>query len=130
LGRTHQDQVSGICRESCGIIVAQDVLGGQFAWAPTPGGKPTIRYLAPDTLRWEDSELGYGRWLTAMIGGAMTGFYETLRWQGWAKEVAACRLDQAIGALPPLWTKEGKDLSVVSRRPMPMHKVIALTGVR
>jgi hypothetical protein len=110
--------------------VAQDVLGGQFAWAPTPGGKPTIRYLAPDTLRWEDSERGYGRWLAAMIGGAMTGFYETLRWQGWALEVAACRLDQAISALPPLWTREGKDLNVVSRRPMPMHKVIALMDVR
>jgi hypothetical protein len=53
-----------------GVIVAQDVLGGQFAWMPNSAGKPTICYLAPDTLRWEDCEQGYSNWLRAMIGGA------------------------------------------------------------
>ncbi|WP_204015434.1 DUF2625 family protein, partial [Micromonospora andamanensis] len=112
-----------------GVIVAQDVLGGQFAWMPDSSGKPTIWYLAPDTVRWEDCEQGYGDWLAAMIGGAVTGFYESLRWQGWVEEVRACRLDEAINVFPPLWTKEGKDLNAASRRPVPMSEAISLLGV-
>ncbi|GAB3828954.1 DUF2625 family protein [Dactylosporangium cerinum] len=110
------------------LVVAQDVLGGQFAWMPGPSGKPTIWYLAPDTLRWEDTARGYGDWLAAMISGAMNGFYEELRWPGWADEVAACRLDQAINVLPPLWTREGKDHNAVSRRPIPMSEAMSLIG--
>lgn len=52
-------------RISSGLVVAQDVLGGQFAWTAGTSGKPTIQYLAPDTLRWEDTEHGYGDWLAA-----------------------------------------------------------------
>ena len=40
---------------------------------PGPSGRPTIWYLAPATLRWEDTERGYGDWLAAMVGGAMHG---------------------------------------------------------
>jgi hypothetical protein len=112
-----------------GMIVAQDVLGGQFAWMPDSSGSATIWYLAPDTLRWENCEQGYGAWLAAMIGGAMTGFYESLRWPGWAEEVGECRLDQAINVLPPLWTKEGKDPAAASRRPVPMSEATSLIGL-
>jgi hypothetical protein len=116
-------------RISSGLIVAQDVLGGQFAWTPGTSGKPTIQYLAPDTLRWEDTERGYGDWLAAMIGGAMTGYYEELRWTEWADKVEACRLDQAINVFPPLWTREGKNNNSVSRRPIPMSQAMSLIGV-
>lgn len=108
-----------------GIVVAQDVLGGQFAWVAPAEATPTIRYFAPDTLRWEDCEIGYGQWLAAMLGGGVTGFYEELRWSGWTDEVAACGLDQAIHTWPPLWTREGEDLSTVSRRPVPMSEMLA-----
>jgi hypothetical protein len=116
-------------RISGGLIVAQDVLGGQFAWTPGTNGKPAIHYLAPDTLRWEDTGRGYGDWLAAMIGGAMTGFYEELRWTGWPDEVGACRLDQAIDLVPPLWTREGKEAGSASRRPIPMSEAMSLIGV-
>ena len=55
--------------------MAQDVLDGQFASMPNADGKPTVWYLAPDTLRWEDCERGYGDWLAGMIGGGTTAFY-------------------------------------------------------
>jgi hypothetical protein len=113
-----------------GMVVAQDVLGGQFAWTATAGSTPTIQYFAPDTLRWEDCELGYGDWLGAMIGGGIAGFYETLRWSGWVEEVATCRLDQALQTWPPPWTREGKDLDIVSRRPISMSEAMSLFGVR
>jgi hypothetical protein len=111
-----------------GIIVAQDVLGGQFAWMPN-AGNPTIWYLAPDTLSWEDCERGYGDWLAALIGGGTTAFYEDLRWPGWARETESCRLDQAINVLPPLWTRQGKDVGAASRRPIPMSEMTSLIGV-
>ncbi|WP_181776207.1 DUF2625 family protein [Amycolatopsis pittospori] len=57
--------------------------------------EPTIRYLAPDDLQWQDLEPGYAAWPNAMLGGALDGFYSTL----------AC--DQEIHTLPPLWTAEG-----------------------
>jgi len=116
-------------RISGGLIVAQDVLGGQFAWKSSTSGKPTIQYLAPDTLQWEDTERGYGDWLAAMIGGALNDFYEELRWPEWIDEVEACRLDQAINVLPPLWTREGKDYNSVSRRSIPMSEAMSLIGV-
>lgn len=116
-------------RMAGGLIVAQDVLGGQFAWAPAASGEPTISYFSPDALRWEDCEMGYGRWLAAMLGGGATGFYETLRWRGWAAETVGCRLDQAISLWPPPWTKEGKDVKTVSRRPVPMAEVMAMMGL-
>lgn len=112
-----------------GLIVAQDVLGGQFAWTPDPDGKPTIWYLAPDTLRWENCDRGYGDWLAGMISGGTTAFYADLRWPGWVDEVKACRLDQAINLWPPPWTSEGKDISAASRRAVPMSEAMSLIGI-
>ncbi|MBO3743985.1 DUF2625 family protein [Actinoplanes flavus] len=107
------------------LLVGVDVLGGRFAWG-ADGGTPSIRYFAPDSLRWEDLEIGYGHWLAAMLGGATAQFYADLRWDGWAEEVAACGLDQAISLFPPPWTVEGKDRNAVSRRPVPMAEALSL----
>ncbi|GAA3945510.1 hypothetical protein Aau02nite_77890 [Amorphoplanes auranticolor] len=63
-----------------------------------------------------------------MLGGALPEFYAELRWRGWAEEVAACRLDQAIELFPPPWSREGKDLNAVSRRPVPMSEAMSLLG--
>ncbi|MBV1850144.1 DUF2625 family protein [Catellatospora tritici] len=109
-----------------GLVIAYDVLGGTFLWAPAePGARPTVHYFAPDALRWEDLEVGYAEWLNAMLSGALTGFYENLRWPGWTDEVAATRPDQGINMFPPLWTKEGKDLSAASRRAIPLPELIS-----
>jgi uncharacterized protein DUF2625 len=83
-----------------------------------PGTAPTIRYFGPDTLEWQDLEFGYGQWLSAMLTGSVTGFYDTLHWPGWEDEVSAITLGQGIATFPPPWSREGKDLSTVSRRPL------------
>lgn len=111
------------------VVVARDVLGGQFAWRVNAAGGPTIWYLAPDTLRWENCELGYGGWLAAMIGGGTTAFYQHLRWPGWVHETETCQLDHAIDVFPPLWTREGKDISAASRRVVPMSEAMSRIGV-
>ncbi|RAK27527.1 uncharacterized protein DUF2625 [Actinoplanes lutulentus] len=80
-----------------GLIVAYDVLGGQFAWIPSqPGAAPTVHYFAPDSLEWEDLEQGYADWLYAVLAGSMTRFYDNLRWPGWQGEVGVLPADQGI----------------------------------
>lgn len=110
-----------------GVTVAYDVLGGRFDWMPSgPGSAPTVHYFGPEDLAWEDLEFGYGDWLHAMLSGAVSQFYEPLRWPGWADEVAGVRLDQGISTMPPLWTAEGKDLSTVSRKPIRLGELVAV----
>ncbi len=109
------------------LTVAFDVMGGQFVWmASQAGATPTVHYFGPEDLSWQDLELGYGDWLEAMLSGAVTRFYAPLRWRGWEAEVAAVPLDRGISALPPPWTAEGKDLSTVSRKPIPLAELVAV----
>jgi hypothetical protein len=130
LGSGHDglpDVVAEADPEAGGLIVAYDVMGGQFAWLPAqPGAKPTVHYFGPEDLAWQDLELGYGDWLHAMLAGAVTQFYDPLRWPGWGIEVAAVALDEGISAWPPPWTKEGKDLSTVSRKPIRFAELVSV----
>nr|WP_305069378.1 hypothetical protein [Micromonospora sp. MP36] len=41
-------------------------------------------------------------------------------------EVAGVALDRGISAWPPPWTREGKDLSVVSRKPIPLAELVSV----
>ena len=108
-----------------GLIVAFDVLGGQFAWVPPePGTRPTIHYFGPDDLGWQDLEQGYADWLYAVLSGSLTRFYDTLRWPAWEAEVARLSLAEGIHAWPPPSTVEGKDLGTVSRTPVPMTELV------
>lgn len=108
------------------LVVGYDVLGGQFVWAPAASGAPpTIHYFGPDDLGWLDLERGYGDWLYAVLSGSLTQFYDTLRWPGWKTEVAALGLNEGIHAWPPPSTVEGKDLSQVSRKAVPMAELVS-----
>ncbi|MEH0986225.1 DUF2625 family protein [Micromonospora sp. CPCC 205556] len=108
------------------LVVAFDVLGGQFAWLPAqPGAAPTVHYFGPDHLAWQDLELGYGVWLEAMLAGGVTSFYEDLRWPGWETEVAGVAPDEGISLWPPPWTREGNDLSAVSRKAIPLAELVS-----
>jgi hypothetical protein len=119
------DILAAADRQSAYLPVGHDVLGGQFVWTPNESGRPTIHYFGPDALEWHDLELGYAEWLAAMLGGSLDGFYETLRWPGWAEEVAACRPDQGIHTYPPPWSTEGKDLASVSRKVIPIAELVS-----
>ena len=111
-------------------IVGYDVMGGQFVWASAgPGASPTVHYFGPEDLTWDDLELGYADWLNAMIGGALTRFYQGLRWPGWESEVATLALDQGINTFPPPWTVEGKDLATVSRKAIPLAELVSVQQV-
>ncbi|WP_233629541.1 DUF2625 family protein [Amycolatopsis sp. WAC 04197] len=107
------------------LPIAYDVLGGVYAWSVKPAGQPTVHYFGPDALAWEDLELGYAGWLNAMLSGSLDEFYETLRWPGWRDEVGAVPDDKGIHTFPPPWSKEGKDLSTVSRKVVPLAELVS-----
>jgi hypothetical protein len=111
--------------DQIGVVVAEDVLGGRFAWGrPSADAPPVVHYFGPDDPCWQDLGLGYGAWLQAMLAGAMSEFYASLRWPGWEAEVTGCPLDQGIHTWPPPWTREGRDLGAVSRRAVPIAELV------
>ncbi|MEU1688600.1 DUF2625 family protein [Micromonospora sp. NPDC005707] len=108
------------------VVIGYDVLGGQFVWAPPqPAARPTVHYFGPDDLGWLDLEQGYADWLYAVLAGSLTRFYDTLRWPGWETEVAALAPDLGLSAWPPPFTKEGKDLSQVSRKAVSLAEAVS-----
>jgi len=109
------------------LLVADDVVGGFFA---LDGGRfssegHTIWYLAPDTVEWEDLELGYSDFLSWCFRGDVDGFYEPQRWQGWEAEVADLDGNQGLSVSPPLFTK-GPPIKERSRRSVPIQELFAL----
>ncbi|GAA0806054.1 hypothetical protein Sya03_37570 [Spirilliplanes yamanashiensis] len=113
------------------LTVAYDVLGGRFAWTQArPDAPPTVHYFGPDVLAWEDLGQGYADWLYAMLAGSVTEFYASLRWPGWAEEVAALSPGEGLHTSPPPSTVEGADLSRAARRPVPLTGLVAHHGGR
>lgn len=108
-----------------GFLVAYDVVGGFFAIdGGGLGGDPgEVCYLAPDTLEWESTELGHGDWVRWTFAADLENYYRELRWQGWRDEIAGVAADQALHLYPPPFSREGKDVSAVSRRAVPVHQV-------
>lgn len=127
-GHAHlADVVSAADNEHQRLIVGHDVLGGRFGWFPArPDAAATVHYFGPDTLHWQDLDLGYAAWLHAFLGGAAANFYDTLRWPGWQDETTPLQPDQGISAWPPPWSREGADIGAASRRPVPIAELLTL----
>lgn len=106
-------------------VVGFDVLGGVFALdgGSLGVGDGHVHYFAPDSLRWEGLDLTHSEFLTAMLTDAIGHFYGSLRWDGWAADVAALALDRGFSMYPPLWSAEGKDPNASDRRDVPMTEV-------
>ncbi|MFZ5444690.1 MAG: DUF2625 family protein [Myxococcota bacterium] len=64
-----------------------------------------MHYLAPDTLDWEDSGLGYSDWLNWALTDGLEGFYGHLRWDGWAREVESLDGGSGLVFFPPLFAE-------------------------
>lgn len=95
-----QPGIPGAC------IVALDVLGGIFALngGAFPGEMKTIWYFAPDTLDWENLEIGYTDFICWALTKQLGEFYADYRWPGWEHEVKVLTGDQGISFYPPLCT--------------------------
>jgi hypothetical protein len=108
-----------------GFVIAYDVVGGFFAidGGGLGGDHGEVRYLAPDTLEWEGTELGQGDWVRWTFASDLDDYYRELRWSRWCDEIAGVATDQALQLYPPPFTQEGKDVSAVSRRAVPVHEL-------
>jgi hypothetical protein len=111
------------------LLIADDVLGGFYAINGGALGKDMgkVYYLAPDTMEWEAMDKTYTEFLLFCFSGDLSKYYEDYRWKGWQKEVAEVKGDQAFNFFPPLFTKEGKDLTKSSRKAIPVEEQYSLT---
>ncbi|THF88069.1 DUF2625 family protein [Deinococcus sp. KSM4-11] len=109
-------------------VVADDVLGGQFAlnggaFGPDPG---RVSYLAPDLLAWEPLGMGYTDFLEWMTSaGALAQFYATVRWLGWEQDCARMSGDEGVLVYPFLWA-QGPSVSERQRDVVPFEELLGL----
>ena len=100
-----------------GLLVADDAMGGFFAWFREPA---RIHYFAPDSMAWEDLGMGYGAWLEGMLSDRYERFYGPLRWEGWQRDVADLGPDQGLLTTPALpFAHQGPR----TRAPVPMDEL-------
>jgi hypothetical protein len=107
------------------LIVGDDVIGGTFAINGGALGPEVgkVHYFAPDSLSWENTDLGHTDFVHWALSGDLATFYRNVRWPGWETEIQALEGDQALMLYPPPWTVEGKDIAKVSRRSAPVREI-------
>jgi hypothetical protein len=121
-------------RPDAGLVVGHDVLGGVFALNganPPAFGRPgqpgQMVYFAPDTLGWQELEVGHSTWLAWLASGNTAQFYADLRWPGWEAEIRALAPWQGIAVYPFLWSEQAQaDLAATTRRPVPMPEILGM----
>src|SRR4029078_1309160 len=106
------------------FVVAHDVVGGFYVidLGGLAFGRGRVAYLAPDTLDWEDLEMGYTDFLGWLADGDVAQFAGDERWPGWQNEIQALRGDPGLFVAPPLWA-EGPPFWERSRTDVPMTKL-------
>jgi hypothetical protein len=106
------------------LLIADDVVGGFFAINGGQFGKDAgkIYYLAPDDLEWEALDMTYSDFLNFCFDGDLAEFYSNLRWTNWKDEASKLDGDKVYAFYPFLWTKEGKDINKISRKPIPIEE--------
>lgn len=68
----------------------------------------------------------YSDFLSFCFTGNLNKFYENLRWKSWEQEVEKLDGAETYNFYPFLWTKEGKDINTVSRKPVPVEEQFSL----
>ncbi|MNE18963.1 hypothetical protein D3C80_1120270 [compost metagenome] len=110
------------------LLVADDVIGGFFAINGGGLGEDVgmLYYLSPDNLSWESLEITYSDFLNFCFNGDLEDFYLGLRWNDWKKDISKIQGDEAYSFYPFLWTKQGKDINAISRKPVPVDELYRL----
>ena len=106
------------------VLVADDVLGGQFAMnhGGFKGPDGMVHYLPPDQLEWIDLQSDYGDFLAWCFTGDPAAFYATHGWPYWLTEDLP-DWGEAWAFAPLPWTAPGGDLTALSREIVPAEAV-------
>lgn len=107
------------------MIIAYDIVGGFYAINVGALGSiiKSVFYFAPDSLEWEDIEMGYTDFINWALNGDLSLYYKSFRWIGWESDIKKLSGDQGISIFPYLWTKEGKDIEKCSKRAVSMKEL-------
>jgi len=84
-----------------------------------------VCYYAPDSLKWENTGLGYSEFLVWSFQGDLAGYYADLRWPGWQDEMGTVGGDQALSIYPPFWA-DGPPVGQRSRGPISIAEIYDL----
>lgn len=111
------------------FLVADDAAGGYFAINYGNFGKDvdSIYYLSPDDLQWEALGMNYEDFIWFCFTGDLKNFYSGIRWSTWKKDIQGLKADEVFHILPPLWSKEGKDVEKSFRKPVPAEEEYSYT---
>jgi len=109
------------------LLVADDVLGGFFSINGGSLGSElgSIFYFAPDSMEWENCEMGYSEFLMWCLKGDVAGYYESMRWPGWEQEISTVGGDQGISVFPFLSAK-GPAIAERHRGVVPISELFTL----
>lgn len=107
------------------FLVADDAAGGFFAINYGLFGKDleNVYYLSPDDLEWEALSMNYEDFIWFCFTGDLKKFYSGVRWNSWQKDIQTIKADEAFYILPPLWSKEGKDVGKSIKKPVPVGEL-------
>lgn len=107
------------------LDVAWDVMGGRFAI--NGGGLDAevgeVCYWGPDSMDWTGIGGGHSGFVAWALGSGLADFYESLRWDGWEREVADIGLDQGLSVYPPPFALEGRAIGATNRMPVPIAEL-------
>ena len=107
------------------FLVADDAVGGFFALngGGLPGPARHVFYLAPDSLRWEDTGRGYTDFIQVACIGDLNGYYGDHRWGGWERDVAALAGERAFHFAPMLCMKAAGGIETRHRKDVPVEEL-------
>lgn len=104
------------------LLIADDAVGGFFAINGGAFGTDLgkVYYMAPNDLKWQPLDLTYSGFLNFCFNGDLKAFYESLRWNGWEKDLQLLNNDSVFTFFPYLFTKEGDDINKITRGVAPV----------
>jgi Protein of unknown function DUF2625 len=108
------------------LLIADDAAGGFFAinnGAISPEDIGKVFYFSPDNLTWEPTGKGYSDFVYWCFVADLEDYYTGIRWKGWQDEIKTIGGDRAMSFMPPLFTKEGKNVNKVSRAAVPIEEL-------
>lgn len=107
------------------IMIGYDVIGGFFAINSGAFNSDlgVIHYYAPDRLTWESLDLNYNGFLNWCLNGDLEKFYESYYWDSYEKELLLVNAGQGFSLYPPLFTKEGKNINLTSKKIIPLKEI-------
>ncbi len=106
------------------LLIADDAIGGFYLLNGGGLGKNLgkVYYFSPDDLEYEPLDINYTEFLQFCFIGDLDKFYKGNKWTKWRYEVSKLDGDKVFNFYPFLWTKEGKNISKVSRKPVPVEE--------